>query len=51
MKLQDDEYLYLVMEYLAGGDVMVRATVPLSVLMHPLLHCKAQHQSTLPCIR
>lgn len=22
--LQDDEYLYLVMEYLAGGDVMVR---------------------------
>lgn len=22
--LQDDNYLYLVMEYLAGGDVMVR---------------------------
>lgn len=23
--LQDDEYLYLIMEYLPGGDVMVRA--------------------------
>ncbi len=25
MPLQDDDYLYLVMEYLAGGDVMVSA--------------------------
>lgn len=30
--LQDDEFLYLVMEYLPGGDVMVKATV---MPMHP----------------
>ena len=25
MVVQDDDYLYLIMEYLPGGDVMVRA--------------------------
>ncbi len=26
--MQDEEYLYLVMEYLAGGDVMVNPRLP-----------------------
>jgi serine/threonine protein kinase len=30
--LQDDEYLYLIMEYLPGGDVMVRCAQPAAAL-------------------
>ena len=35
MLLQDDEYLYLVMEYLAGGDVMVIPLVPICISTSP----------------
>ena len=42
LHVQDDDYLYLIMEYLPGGDVMVSAQLlPLLLLTRarPMLSC------------